>query len=71
MSMHVKKSVHFSADQITALRSLLQSVYWAEDQSGKRNFYVSKSEANIANELSSIMKGCDRLYMSLRTTESS
>ena len=70
MSMQVKKSVHFSADQITALRSLLQGVYWAEDNGGKRNFYVNKAEAQIANELSSLMKGCDSLYMSLRTTES-
>ena len=70
MSMQVKKSVHFSADQITALRSLLQPVYWAEDNGGKRNFYVNKAEAQIANELSSLMKGCDSLYMSLRTTES-
>jgi len=70
MGMQVKKSVHFTADQIRGLRDLCQGVHWATDDNGKRNFYVSKNEAKVAQELSSLLHGCESLYMSLRATES-
>lgn len=70
MSMQVKKTVTFTADQIRGLRDLMQGVHWATDDNGKRNFYVSKNEAKVAQELSSFLQGCDSLYMSIRATES-
>jgi len=70
MGMQVKKSVHFTGEQIRGLRDLCNGVRWAEDQGGKRNFYVSNNEAKIAGELAGLLQGCDSLYMSLRATES-
>ena len=70
MSMNVKKSVHFTSDQIRGLRDLCQGVRWASDDNGKKSFYVSKNEEKIAQELSALLQGCESLYMSLRATES-
>ena len=70
MSMQVKKSVHFTAEQIKALRDLANGVRWASEENGKKSFYVSKPEQKLAEDLSGLLQGCDSLYVSLRATES-
>ena len=70
MSMQVKKSVDFTAEQIKALRDLCQGVRWASETDGKKSFYVSKPEEKLAEDLSKLLNGCDSLYVSLRATES-
>ena len=70
MSMQVRKSVHFTAEQIKALRDLANGVRWASEENGKKSFYVSKPEQKMAEDLSNLLQGCDDLYVSLRATES-
>lgn len=70
MSMQVKKSVHFTAEQIKALRDLANGVRWASEENGKKSFYVSKPEVKLAEDLSNLLQGCDSFYAILRATES-